>query len=97
MKECAWCNNYFEGTTTYQIYCGVECRKEATKEKIKERSRTAILKRRSKKKRFCANGCGTSLSIYNDSKICNACVVNDKLVNKTLKTIKDFFDIEDLT
>lgn len=96
MKECAWCGNYFEPATSYQIYCNAECRKLATKQKIKERSRAAVIKRRSKNKRFCSNGCGTSLSIYNDSRICSGCATNDKIVNKTLNSLKDFFDIEDL-
>lgn len=97
MKECAWCNNYFEASTSYQIYCNPECRKQATREKIRERGRAAVIKRRSKKKRYCINGCGTSLSIYNDSKICSGCATNDKVVNKVLNNLKDFFDMEDLT
>lgn len=95
MKECAWCCSYFEPTTSYQIYCGPACRKEATKEKIRDRGRQAIIKRRSKKKRMCANGCGTPLSIYNDNKVCNKCSTNDKLVNKAINNIKDFFDFEE--
>lgn len=97
MKECAWCASHFQPSVTYQIYCSAECREAATKEKIKERSRLAVVRRRSKRKRYCANGCGTTLSIYNDSKICAACATNDKLVDKTLSDIKRFFDVEDLT
>lgn len=97
MKQCVWCSSYFEPTVSYQVYCGGKCRGEATRLKIQERSRLASIKRRSKKKRLCANGCGTVLSIYNDSRICNACSVNNKLVDKAIKNISQFFDIEDFT
>lgn len=97
MRECAWCSSYFEPTTTYQIYCGRDCRKEATREKIKENGRRATIKKRQKTKRFCINDCGTRLSVYNDEKMCNKCKVNDTLVNKALNNIKDFFDYKDLT
>lgn len=95
MKECAWCSSYFSADVSYQIYCSAECRKTATKEKIRDRSRIAVIKRRSKKKRMCINNCGTQLSVYNDDKVCNRCKVNDKLVNKALNNMKDFFDYED--
>lgn len=95
MKECSWCSNYFTPAITSQIYCGPECRKDATRQKIRERSRAALIKSRAKKKRMCANGCGTLLSVYNDGKICNKCITNDKLVNKALNNLRDFFDYED--
>lgn len=97
MKECAWCSDYFAPATSYQIYCGPDCRVEATKQKIKDRGRAAVIKRRRKKVRVCKNGCGTTLSIYNDDKICRKCKTNDKLVNKALNSIQEFFDIEDQT
>ena len=68
MKDCVWCGTAFEPTTSYQIYCSVDCRQDATRQKIKERSRAALIKRRSKKPRMCVNGCGTQLSVYNDDK-----------------------------
>lgn len=95
MKECAWCNAQFEPLVHYQIYCGADCRKEATREKIKDRGRMATIRRRAKANRMCANGCGTPLSVYNTGKICQKCKVNDKLVNKALNNIKDFFTYED--
>lgn len=95
MKDCAFCGNRFECSVTYQVYCSTDCRKEATKEKIKERGRAALLKRRAKKTRMCSNGCGTPLSIYNDQKICNKCGTNNKMVNKALKSIESLFDWED--
>lgn len=92
--ECAWCAKRFEPTTSYQIYCNAQCRKDATRAKIKERSSIAAIKRRAKKKRFCVNGCGTLLSIYNSGKVCQRCKTNDKLVNKALDGIKELFDYE---
>lgn len=97
MKQCAWCLLFFEPTKTYQIYCGKKCRQEATREKIKENSRKATIRKRQKEKRFCINGCGTTLSVYNDDKVCNKCKVNDILVNKALSNMKDFFDYKDMT
>lgn len=97
MKDCSWCNSPFEPTTSYQIYCSVDCRQAATKEKIKERSRVALIKRRSKKVRMCVNGCGTPLSVYNDDKFCRKCGLNNKLVDKALKSIENLFDWEDKT
>lgn len=97
MKTCACCANIFQPKTSYQIYCGVECRELATKQKIKERGSFAKIKRRSKKPRYCANKCGSQLSIYNDGKICAKCRVDQRLVNKALANMKDFFDYEDDT
>ena len=94
MTQCAYCTVHFEPTTSYQIYCSVDCREKATKERSKERARTAAIKRRRKSKRMCANGCGTQLSIYNDDKICNHCKQNDRLVNLALKNIERFFKYE---
>jgi hypothetical protein len=39
-------------------------------------------------------GCGTSLSIYNDSGFCSNCNVSEKAVNKMLKEIKGFIEYE---
>lgn len=95
MRECAWCLGTFEPTTQHQIYCGTICRKAATKEKIRQGGRKAVIKKRAKKKRYCANGCGTILSVYNDTKICQKCKINNKLVNTALANIKEYFDYED--
>lgn len=92
-KQCSWCLEYFDPKVSYQIYCGVGCRDLATKEKIKERSRMATLKRRQKKERLCANGCGTVLSIYNDEKICSGCHVHNKIVDSVLDDIAKLFKL----
>ena len=34
MKHCQWCDKTFESLISYQIYCSLECRESATKEKI---------------------------------------------------------------
>jgi hypothetical protein len=39
-------------------------------------------------------GCGTSLSIYNDSGFCSNCNVSKKAVDKMLKKIKGFIEYE---
>lgn len=97
MKDCAWCGEFFEPATSYQIYCGATCRETATKQKIRDRGSMAKIKRRIKKPRFCANKCGSQLSIYNDSKICAKCRVDQRLVDKALNNMRDFFDYEDDT
>jgi hypothetical protein len=88
VKLCSWCDNSFKPSVSYQIYCSSNCRDEATKTKIV--ARYAVIKRqkRKNKKRYCASGCGVSLSIYNDDTLCNSCNVNNKDVNKILKQIK---------
>ena len=97
MKSCVWCNTNFEPLKSYQVYCSTECRESATKQKIKDRSRTALIRRRAKKARMCVNGCGTQLSVYNDDKFCRRCGKNDKLVSRALKNIESLFDWEDET
>ena len=97
MKACQWCLDSFDAKVDYQIDGGVSCREAATKEKVKEKARVASIRRRYGKNRMCANNCGTKLNAYNDSKICARCIINDKLVDKSLDNIKDFFDMEDLT
>jgi hypothetical protein len=94
VKSCDWCGNEFDPATTYQIYCGPECRKQATKKKIKARSSIAKIKNRVKKPRQCANNCGATLSIYNDGKICAKCRIDQRLVNKALNNMRDFFEYE---
>ena len=93
-KHCEWCDDSFETTSKNQIYCGVECRTLATKEKIVKRYKITKAKERMGKERRCAGGCNTILSIYNDNNFCDTCLVNHKRVDKTLKEIKDFFDYD---
>lgn len=88
MKQCDWCNSQFESKVSYQVYCSIECREAATKEKIAERQKFLRRQKRSGKTRKCAGGCGTSLSIYNDDTVCAKCSVNIKEVNLKLKQIK---------
>jgi hypothetical protein len=87
MKHCSWCDNTFATTVSYQIYCSVECRDSATKEKIAARYIHSRRQKRIGKIRLCKN-CGDELSIYNDEPLCYGCNVNPFDVNKILKEIK---------
>lgn len=89
MKACNWCDKYFSPKVSYQIYCSSECRNSATRKKIVERHRITKRQKRKNKERKCLGKCGTILSIYNDSKYCDHCVINEKQVDKTLKEIKN--------
>ena len=86
-KHCQWCDAHFETDISYQIYCSVECRDFATKEKIAARYHIARRKKRTGKVRLCSS-CGASLSIYNYDSLCQNCLVNPKDVSKVLKQIK---------
>ena len=88
MKLCNWCDTYFKPSVSYQIYCSANCRNKATKGKILERHKTIKRQKRKSKTRVCAGNCGTILSIYNDDKYCDHCLINKKQVDKTLKEIK---------
>ena len=94
MKLCERCDNHFTPKVSYQIYCSTECRDAATKDKIAERYHITRRQKRIGKTRRCLGGCGTSLSIYNDSGFCANCNVSKKAVDKTLKDLKGFFDYE---
>ena len=94
MKLCSRCDNRFDPKVSYQIYCSLECRDLATKEKIHERYQITRRQKRKGKDRKCLGGCDTSLSIYNDSGFCSNCNVSKKAVAKMLKEIKGFFDYE---
>ena len=98
MKQCEWCNKQFKPSVSYQIYCGQECRDEATKEKIADRHKEMRRRKRSKKERLCSAGCGTVLSVYNDDNICSSCFINVREINKKLKQVKAFMhNYEDKT
>lgn len=90
MKTCQWCDHNFESNISYQIYCSVECRDAATKEKIAARYLITRRQKRVGKVRKCKS-CGEELSIYNDDVLCYFCEINPKEVNKALKEMKDFF------
>ena len=94
MKTCDWCGNEFQPNVSYQIYCCVECRELATKEKVNERYQQKRRQKLAAKQRRCAGGCGTILSYYNDSPFCGRCLVDDKLVSKALKELKGLIDYE---
>jgi hypothetical protein len=88
VKSCSWCDNTFTSVISYQIYCSVDCRNAATKEKIAERHKVLRIKKRRQKIRFCASECGEELSIYNDDIFCESCNINNKELKKKLKEIK---------
>ena len=94
MKLCDRCDKAFNPKVSYQIYCGIECRDIATKDKIVQRYYITRRQKRIGKVRKCLGGCGVDLSIYNDSGFCSNCNVSKKNVDKMLKQIKGFFDYE---
>lgn len=94
MKLCERCDKGFTPKVTYQIYCGIECRDAATKDKIVQRYQVTRRQKRIGKVRKCLGGCGVDLSIYNDSGFCSNCNVSKKAVDKMLKELKGFFDYE---
>ena len=87
MKNCSWCDNQFETKISYQIYCSLDCRESATKEKIAARYLISRRQKRIGKERLCKN-CKEELSIYNDDPLCNSCLINPTEVAKALKEIK---------
>lgn len=88
MKLCSWCNKGFKPSVSYQIYCSMECRTDATKEKILERHRVLKRQKRKSKIRYCAGNCGMKLSIYNDDKYCDNCNIDQKQIDKKIKEIR---------
>jgi hypothetical protein len=87
MKHCNWCDNEFHTTISYQIYCSVDCRDAATKEKIAARYIHARRQKRQGKDRRCKQ-CNQQLSIYNDENLCYYCNINPSDVTKALRQIK---------
>lgn len=87
MKHCQWCDNNFSPATSYQIYCSVPCRESATKEKISLRYEQTRRERRRNKDRRC-KVCNESLSIYNDDKSCEKCIIDPKEINRVLRQVK---------
>ena len=88
MKHCSWCDKEFKTEISYQIYCSVICREQATKEKIAARYIVERRQKRIGKERKC-KCCDELLSIYNDESLCVKCNINPKDVTKALKEIKD--------
>ena len=93
-QHCEWCANQFTAKLSYQIYCSVECREQATKEKIAERYLLVKIKNRIGKERKCKS-CGVNLSIYNDDVLCKVCAVNPSEVLKAMKDLKGLADGKD--
>lgn len=91
---CVWCDDEFERKSSKQIYCGAECRQLASKTKILERYHMEKRKKRVGKVRLCAGGCGTPLSIYNDTGKCDNCIIHKKKMKSFMKDLKDYFDVE---
>jgi len=94
MKICDWCSSEFKPNVSYQIYCSVECREFATKEKVNDRYQINRRKKLAKKERRCAGGCGTLISIYNTTGYCSTCRINTKQVDKALKELKGLIEYE---
>lgn len=94
MKNCDWCSEEFQPNVSYQIYCSVNCRELATKEKVYEKYRIKKRQKLSQKERRCSNGCGTLLSVYNESSYCSGCLIDQKQVNKVLKELKGLIEYE---
>lgn len=90
-KCCEWCNAQFSTSVSYQIYCCVDCRGLATKEKIAERYALTRRKKRATRPKFCKS-CSQKLSIYNDDSLCQSCLINPSEVYKALKEIKGMAD-----
>jgi hypothetical protein len=87
VKYCKWCDNQFETEVSYQIYCSSGCRESATREKIADRYLSRKRKQWSKKDRICKS-CGTRLSIYNDTNLCESCLVNPVDLKDALRDIR---------
>lgn len=92
-KFCQLCDKSFTSKTKGQIYCSPECRTQAQRQKIDERSKRLKEEKRRSKERKCAGGCGTTLSFYNENTFCDRCQVDDKkyrsLLREILKNGKD--------
>jgi len=86
-KHCNWCDTQFNTKLSYQIYCSPECRESATREKIAEKYNRDKIQKRKNKHRPCKS-CGTQLSAYNDSAICNNCESNPDELGQVLREIK---------
>lgn len=77
-RQCAneACKREFLPKVHNAIYCGDECRKLITNQKVLDKYYEKKEKSLETKtiKRICAtDGCGTILSIYNEDSACSAC------------------------
>jgi hypothetical protein len=94
MAYCAVCDQEFNPNSTKQIYCSTECRQQASKQKITERYEKEKVRKRIGKTRRCAGGCGTVLSIYNDTGMCDNCLEHKKRVGSFMRELKNYFEYE---
>jgi len=94
MKICEWCSGDFKPNVSYQKYCSVLCREEATKKKINEKYQKSKVSVRAQKVRRCSGGCNAVLSMYNSNGFCSMCLVNNKKVDQMLKELKGLFTYE---
>ena len=94
MSFCSWCDHEFYQKSSKQIYCGPECRQEASKEKILERYEIEKRRKRVGRDKKCAGDCGTYLSIYNDVGMCDNCLINKKKFNNFIKELKGYFEYQ---
>jgi hypothetical protein len=94
-KHCEWCDSQFESDISYQIYCSVSCREQATKEKIAARYALSRRAKRMAKKKLCKS-CGQPISVYNDFDLCQACDINPIDVAKALRQIKGISNGKDI-
>ena len=77
MNICArvGCDNEFDAKTHNQKYCGAECCRVATNERIMQKY-YAKRDQKAGKTRFCKKCKNTKLSRYNDSAYCGSCRVS---------------------
>lgn len=93
ISYCRWCDKKYVQSSKHQVYCCLECRQNSTRQKVLERQKKQKLKRRMAKKRLCSN-CECEISIYNESTVCNTCMIDQKRVDKFLKDMRYLFDYE---
>lgn len=89
---CQWCGDEFEAHSKSHIYCSIEHRALASKEKKAERYRNNKIRARVGKVRMCSGGCGTQLSIYNEAGICDNCLISPKELKSLIKDLRGLFD-----
>lgn len=90
-KHCEWCDHSFKTNAAHQIYCSVECREAATKDKIAKNYFAKQVKKRFANPKPCKS-CGKPLSAYNTNQICFGCITNPTEVAKALKEMKGIAD-----
>lgn len=83
IKNCANpdCNTAFNPTRHNQKYCSKECCKVVTNAKIMQQYYEKK-DRKSGKKRICRRCKTTALSRYNESTVCQSCVLADRAMNR---------------